>query len=249
VNGNSERSFAGDFDDADGKTHGFIDVNGSYKRVDKPGAPYSSVNGIANSGVLAGTAGTLPTDLHAFSYAKGAFGSAEPPNSARSYGGAVNDRGDIVGMSVSKDAPNKRSGFVLSAGRFTAINVPKDHPVSGTGAWGINNKGDIIGSYVDADSNRHGFLLRGGRYTALDVPGAFLTVGQGINDAGVIVGLYLDAAFVSHGFVKDRGVYNTVDAPNSVATAIYTINDDGVIGGTYDAADGKTYGFLAAPKH
>jgi len=38
-----------------------------------------------------------------------------------------------------------------------------------TVAYGINNSGQIVGSYTNA-SGAHGFLLSGGTYTTLDDP-------------------------------------------------------------------------------
>ena len=106
-------------------------------------------------------------------------------------------------------------------------------------ALGINDPGQVVGTYVDADGNRHGFLLSKGLYTTLDVPGAAFTVAQGINNAGTIVGLYVDGDGNQHGFVLSKGVYTTIDVPNSTATAVFSINAQGAIVGSYDDADGS----------
>ena len=53
---------------------------------------------------------------------------------------------------------------------------------AGTGASGINNRGQIVGFY----SSDHGFLLDHGSFTAIDVPGAIGTVPSGINERGQI---------------------------------------------------------------
>jgi hypothetical protein len=46
VNGSSPHAIAGEFDDADGNTHGFVLSNGVLTQVDVPGAVFTSVNGI-----------------------------------------------------------------------------------------------------------------------------------------------------------------------------------------------------------
>jgi hypothetical protein len=78
----------------------------------------------------------------------------------------------------------------------------------GTSASGINNAGQIVGSYTNA-SGSHSFLLSGGIYTTLDDPlagkgtsSALGTFAQGINNAGQIIGLYRDSGFNDHGFLE-----------------------------------------------
>ena len=68
---------------------------------------------------------------------------------------------------------------------MTLIDYPE---ASGTWAWGINSRGDIVGYYTGADKNNHGFLLNGGHYTAIDYPGAAITIVHGINPQGDVVG-------------------------------------------------------------
>jgi probable HAF family extracellular repeat protein len=64
----------------------------------------------------------------------------------------------------------------------------------GTFAEGINNSGQIVGSYDAGGQHYHGFLLNQGSYTTLDPPGSSpsffgLTGAHGINDSGQIVGV------------------------------------------------------------
>jgi probable HAF family extracellular repeat protein len=84
-------------------------------------------------------------------------------------------------------------GFLLSGGTYTTLDVPG---VTFTAATGINDAGQIVGSYIAADGNFHGFLLSEGIYTLVDVPGATSTFIYGINNAGQIVGSY-----DGHGFL------------------------------------------------
>src|SRR5262245_32480899 len=70
-----------------------------------------------------------------------------------------------------------------------------------TAAFGINERGDVVGVYDDEDGNRHGVLRRNGHLTALDVPGATFSAPRGINNLGDVVGRYLDGNRTSHGFL------------------------------------------------
>jgi hypothetical protein len=72
-------------------------------------------------------------------------------------------------------------------GSYTTLDVPGSGE---TDAFGINDAGQIVGSFFD-DSGFHGFLLDvDGSYTTLDVPGANQTEAHGINNVGIIAGLY-----------------------------------------------------------
>jgi probable HAF family extracellular repeat protein len=87
-------------------------------------------------------------------------------------------------------------------GSFTQIDVPGaiGLPITiGTVASGINDAGQIVGSFSDSTGD-HGFLDVGGSFTQIDVPGATSTDVFGINDAGQIVGRFF-LNFGSHGFV------------------------------------------------
>jgi hypothetical protein len=56
-------------------------------------------------------------------------------------------------------------------GTFTAIDFPG---APSTLAWGINNSGDIVGSYMLGNIS-HGFRLSGGQFVTIDYPGAIHT--------------------------------------------------------------------------
>lgn len=125
---------------------------------------------------------------------------------------------------------------------FTTIDVPNG---SNNAAWGINSRGDVVGSYTDAFAG-HGFLLSQGQYTNIDAPNAISTLAVGINSRGNVVGIYADASFVSHGFLLSGGQYTTIDPPSAgfpgaVATGI---NASGSIVGSYIDTNGVNHGFL-----
>jgi probable HAF family extracellular repeat protein len=99
---------------------------------------------------------------------------------------------------------------------YTTFDNPLNTSGDGTLASGINDTGQIVGTYADA-SGVHGFLLSGGSYTTLDDPLAQqYTAAQGINGAGQIVGIYFGHAGLQsglHGFLYNKGVYSTIDHP------------------------------------
>jgi hypothetical protein len=88
-----------------------------------------------------------------------------------------------------------------------------DVPGAGTAAYqgtivqGINNAGEVVGSYIDANGLWHGFSRTSkGVFTTFDVPGAGTSAGQGthvygVSPSGKIVGYFIDSNSVSHGFL------------------------------------------------
>src|SRR5260221_8574541 len=90
---------------------------------------------------------------------------------------------------------------------YATFDDPLNTSGDGTLASGINDTGQIVGTYADA-SGVHGFLLSGGSYTTPDAPLApQYTITQGINGAGPIVGIYFSKHF-RHA-APDSFLYNT----------------------------------------
>jgi probable HAF family extracellular repeat protein len=86
-------------------------------------------------------------------------------------------------------------GFLDKSGVFTFLQFPGS---TFTQALGLNNDGDVVGSFVDAAGNTHGFIynISAGTYQMIDDPSAVGpggTVINGINDNGNIVGFFTDA--------------------------------------------------------
>jgi probable HAF family extracellular repeat protein len=154
----------------------------------------------------------------------------------------------------SDAAPLTGHGFLLDNGVFTTI----DHPdaVAETGALGINNRGQIVGGYVDAEGTIRGFLLDDGVFIPIDHPDAASgtavgTVVRDINNRGQIVGFYVDAEGTAHGFLRDKeGVFTPIDHPDApqepgAGTAAFGINDHGqIVGFHFDVGAESTHGFL-----
>jgi probable HAF family extracellular repeat protein len=114
----------------------------------------------------------------------------------------------------------------------------------GTAAFGVNDRGQIVGLFTDAGGETHGFLLDKGVFTQIDAPGSTGTQTTAINDRGQIVGLFFDAGGVSHGFILDNGAFTQIDFPGATVTQLTDINDRGQIAGAFDDAGGIRRGFL-----
>jgi len=170
----------------------------------------------------------------------------------------INDRGEISGN--YGDANYLTHGFLLSHGHYSSFDDPNAGTTAnpstdffpGTDAFGLNNRGQIVGAYIDANNVEHSFLLNHGNYTTIDPPGAaelpgpftYLDQAATINDRGQIVGGYTDANGVTHGYLLSHGKYTVLDDPNAVFTYAAGINDRGQIAGQYIDSNGVWHGFL-----
>jgi len=109
---------------------------------------------------------------------------------------------------------------------------------------GINDSGQIVGTFGNLDSPGHGFLYTGGSFTTIDVPGASSTAAFGINNSGQIVGNFFDGS-TNHrrGFVDTAGSFTFFDVPGAMITYPYGINESGQIVGTFFDSLGQ-HGFV-----
>ena len=137
-------------------------------------------------------------------------------------------------------------GFLLDRGRYTTVEAP--NAATTTFAFGINNRGQIVGGYDDAMGRAHGFVRdHRGRFTTYDVPGAFATVVSRINDRGRIVGDYFETpeAFEQgrkRGFTFDGRTLTRIDFPGALSTEVAGIDNYGrVVGEAYDTTTGRGY--------
>ena len=167
---------------------------------------------------------------------------------------AINDQGQAVGYSGTCTAALHA---VLWEKNGTAFPLPD----LGTGgfAFGINNRGQIVGDVASPDGTTfYAALWRNGAITNLrTLPGDFAAIASGINNQGQVVGSTLDASFNwSHAFIWQDDVMTDLNRlfpadSNLFATMANQINERGqivgmatVLGGPHA---GETHAFLATP--
>lgn len=107
---------------------------------------------------------------------------------------SINDAGTIVGT-IAADSFNfgPYVGFIFNSksGSFRTISVPG---ALSTEPRQINNRGVIVGNYVDRNYRYHGFVFEQGRFKTIDIPcGVGDSLLRGINDNGAIVGYCKDS--------------------------------------------------------
>jgi probable HAF family extracellular repeat protein len=130
--------------------------------------------------------------------------------------------------------------FVTSASaqdfKFTSFDFPGAVFTSGRG---INNHGDISGSYRFAGSPRQAMLLTKGKFIPLapPAPDASFSEATDINDRGEITGQWADANGFFHGFLLRDGNFTILDVPGATDTYALGINDSGLAVGYWDLLD------------
>jgi hypothetical protein len=92
--------------------------------------------------------------------------------------------------------------------RIPRLSAPgrRVHPINfplatSTTAFGINDAGEIAGSYTDVADNSHGFIYAGGAFSTVDVAGARSTELTHIKNGGTVTGVCYDALNEAHGLI------------------------------------------------
>jgi probable HAF family extracellular repeat protein len=217
-----------------------------FEVLDFPDANYTVAEGINDSGHVVGGYGDAAFGTHGFVYKSGGFATLDSPDNSAILALGINNKDHVVGTLVA----DEQQGFLYTEKRnrksFLPIVVPFETEVFLTRANGINNRGQIVGEYLDNASNsqQHGFIYDNGDFSSLDVPGASACSATGINDRGQVVGFYEDAAGV-HGFLSDGETIVPIDVSDTDAssTSALGVNNDGDIVGMYQDGSG-THGFI-----
>src|SRR5436189_37274 len=127
--------------------NGFLLRGGTYTTLADPLATqhFTEASGINNAGQIVGIY-SAGNGTHGFLLSGGTYTTIDDPLATNGNGAqAINDRGQIVGSYTNATGSH---GFLLSGGVYTTL----DDPVTGarnTRAFGVNNAGQIVGSYQD----------------------------------------------------------------------------------------------------
>lgn len=120
---------------------------------------------------------------------------------AKPYG--VNVLGQIVGHFYPyPGVPGPEQGFIFtrSSGTAVPLNAPN---ATTTLPKGINDAGQISGTWADASGKAHGFFYDNGTWISFDHSGTNNTTVVGINGIGQTAGFYYTSRG-THGFVYSK---------------------------------------------
>src|SRR5579863_10451411 len=155
----------------------------------------------------------------------------------------LNSKGEAAGWCTSAKT-GLDIAFVYSAGKFTPVSFPKSN---GTQATGINDKGEVVGLYLDSTNATHGFSKIGTKYTSISVKGETNTVAWGVNNAGQITVYATNSAGGFDAFLVTGKVFKKINNPGAgtTGTIVHTpAPNTKDIDGTYYDTTGTEKGWL-----
>lgn len=217
---------AGQVVGSDGK--GFLrDPDGSYTALSGPaGTDSSGASGISNNGQIVGS-----YQSSSFSYSRGYVRDPDgsyttltgPAGAFSTFAMDINSTGQIVGsfyrdgpISGTSSAPSIKQSFLRdpASGSYSIVSVPAG--TNGTDVYGINDAGQIVGTYYGSGTSQGFLRAADGAYIIVSDPaGPDSTSVYGINDTGQLVGSYTDGTG-THGFVATPAA-TAVPEPASLA--------------------------------
>jgi probable HAF family extracellular repeat protein len=168
---NDDGQVVGDYRDSDGRFHGFFWDAGLFLTFDVPfpEATSTAPNAINNVGQIVGfyfdnnVTEMFPNGhAHGFLYHNGTFSSFDVPGASETLPLDINDHGQIVGVYANSDMV--AHSFLLEDGRLSTFEIPFPGVVF-TDVSGINNRGQIVGRYLENNPDdifnpffNHGFI-------------------------------------------------------------------------------------------
>ena len=200
---NDDRETCGFYIGSDGAPHGFLDSHGTLTSYDVVGSISTTVTGVNNSGDFAGNYQS-PTGIFLEGYVSlgGNFSSIDIPGEVGTVAGGINNPGQVVGFSLDQNFFTTH-GFLRA--QNGALTYPIDYPgtdVAGTDPEAINDRGVVVGNWIDNSGIEHGLVVQmsTNTFVTFDISGASSTAFTGINNSGIMVGqYYLNGLY--HGFI------------------------------------------------
>ena len=152
----------------------FLYQDGNYVPLGAPGDPnaYTQANAINNRGEIVGNVQiSVRAPPHGWLNENGTISNYDVPGSGQTSLNGVNDYGDIVGWYYGDIIVNNSAlsgvgspgqyGFIEQNGQFYTFDVPNS---SSTSLQGINDRDQLVGSYVDT-AGTHSFFYAQGTLT------------------------------------------------------------------------------------
>lgn len=212
------------------------------KVLDIPNAIQITANGINDYGQVVGQFTDHSGAVHGFVYEADSFCQIDYPGMSGVNLYKINNLGQFVGSIT--DPTGTVHGFSFDRG---TLSPPISYAGAGaTYALGINNRGEIVGTFYEAGAS-HAFIYKAGRFYAPSLPGAQQTGFQAINDAGQVAGISVDA-MGTHGIVylESAGLFTApFDFPGAGVTYPQAVNGGGQVGGQYTLPGGQGLPFVS----
>jgi probable HAF family extracellular repeat protein len=172
------------------------------------------------------------------------------PGSKRMSPYDMNERGQVVGSSVSeaRDGTTVERGFLWSDGQMTDLGTLAWHATA-TDPVAINAGGQVAGDGRVAPNNRHAFLWQDGTMTDLGTLGGRYCRVTGLNDRGEVVGwsrlkVPAGAAPIEHAFLWSKGRMIDLGTLGGKWSRAIAINSQGRVIGSSATRTGESHAFV-----
>jgi len=220
----------------------------TFKDVKAKGATEVDSYAINNKGVIAGDYVDSKSVQHGLILTGTKVTSFDDKNCPATPGSTaiamygINSAGTAVGW-CTLTSTGFPVGLMYSKGKLTEFNVPKSLE---TEVLGINDKGAVVGTFIDANGAQHGFLFQNKKYTQIDAPKDNTTVAWDINNKGQITVYALNSGGTYDAFVMTGKKFAKVSDPGSSSpgTIVHALNNKGDVDGTFYDSSGNVHGFL-----
>lgn len=194
--------------DSAGVHHGYVHhADGAIEIIDIPGGADTQAYGINDNGSVIGVYLDASGNVHTFVRRNGAYASADLPGAFATWPLSINNREQIAGEYQVSEATIGYGFVAWEGGRFHLATAPGS-PAEGTFFISINNRFDVLGSYVDDAGAQRNFIREGATYVPFELPAGIDAAGgvsaQTINDRLDMVGYYVDSHGVAHGYLAKR---------------------------------------------
>ncbi len=251
----------GNYQSADGKSHGFALRGGKFTTLDYPRNDVTMIRpgGIAPSGDIAGFYSANESGVitnHGFLLTKkGQWSTVDYPGQPNTVWSRILPDGTLIGNHFPMgggDTGDMRA-VVMSRSGNTELDVPCTTYIGGTPDGKV-----LVGYYREGPpytGSYRAYVIDNGVFTGFVYPGAgFYCAAWDISsDGGTIVGTFFDVGGVRHGYIAERRgasvddwEFTQFDVPGAKFTAVYGCNAAGDLVGTYGDAAGTLHGFLAS---
>jgi probable HAF family extracellular repeat protein len=201
-----------------------------FKNINAPGAIETDTYAINDSGVIAGDFVDSSGVQHGMILNGTKLTSVDNANCVTTPGtGAIalfgiSTTDTVVGWCTSTKTGDDIA-FSYLEGKFVNIAFPGS---TSTLAQGINDKGQIVGTYFDSSDVQHGFFLSGGKYMSLDVPSETASDAWAINNKGLITIFALNSGGTYDSWVRSKdGTFKKMDVPKEAQSLIHGIDSFG----------------------
>ncbi len=217
-------------------SHAVVWQHGVISDLGTLGGVWSAAYGINNHGTVVGTSDRSGSLLAtAFIWESGVM---TPLASFTSTATAINDLGQVAGDFNTSHAALWTMGVMTDLGTLGGAR---------SYAYGINNRGEVVGSSDNAAGQTRAFLWANGVMTDLGTLGGGFSIASGINDLGQVVGVSELPNSYAHAFFWDNGVMRELptlgDRLGRVCIA-YAIHGDGMVVGTCFGPSGPAHAVL-----